>query len=340
MPGDFERGRARQAQSRSRAARRRDAQSFGDSHPALRAARRARQGSPSGGLAGRARPAALRLRHQRARSGEGDLATIEEEINARIRENAAVATEEMAYDDAIKAGALAFFGDKYGDVVRVVRMGDFSVELCGGTHVNRTGDIGFFKLEAESGVAAGVRRIEALTGQGALEAIRSREKILEDIGGHLGARDDAAVERLERLLAREKELGEKATRARTEAGGGRRRGAAATDERVREANGVKVVTRKRRRRRAARVARDGRPDAPEIWLRGRRARLRPRRQQGRTAGRRDAGPASRIKAGDIIKQIAPIVGGTGGGRPDFAQAGGRDPSQLDEALERVVALVA
>jgi len=82
------------------------------------------------------------------------LATIEEEINARIRENAEVTVEEMAYDDAIKAGALAFFGDKYGDRVRVVRMGDFSVELCGGTHISRTGDVGMFKLEAESGVAA------------------------------------------------------------------------------------------------------------------------------------------------------------------------------------------
>src|SRR6185437_14303048 len=138
--------------------------------------------------------------------GAGDLATIEEEINARIRENAEVLTEEMAYDDALKAGALAFFGDKYGDVVRVVRMGDFSTELCGGTHVIRTGDIGMFKLEAESGVAAGVRRVEAFTGQGALEAIRRREKILEDIGSHLGARDTQAIERLERLLAREKEL--------------------------------------------------------------------------------------------------------------------------------------
>ena len=167
--------------------------------------------------------------------GEGDLATIEEEINARIRENAEVATEEMAYDDAIKAGALAFFGDKYGDVVRVVRMGDFSVELCGGTHVGRTGDIGLFKLEAESGVAAGVRRIEAATGQGALEAIRRRERILETIGGHLGARDDAAVERLERLLAREKELEKKlrALEQKLVAGDGAAGGADA--EKVREA---------------------------------------------------------------------------------------------------------
>ena len=115
------------------------------------------------------------------------MATIEEEINARIRENAEVVTEEMAYADALKAGALAFFGDKYGDRVRVVRMGDFSVELCGGSHVRRTGDVGLFKLEAESGVAASVRRIEATTGRGALETIRRREKILDEIGSQLGA---------------------------------------------------------------------------------------------------------------------------------------------------------
>ena len=161
------------------------------------------------------------------------LATIEEEINARIRENAEVTTEEMAYDDAIKAGALAFFGDKYGDRVRVVRMGDFSVELCGGTHISRTGDVGMFKLEAESGVAAGVRRIEAMTGQGALETIRKREKILEEIGAQLGARDGAAVERLEKLLAREKELEKKlrAMEQKLAAGGA---GGAAAEEQVRE----------------------------------------------------------------------------------------------------------
>ncbi len=271
--------------------------------------------------------------------GEGDLATIEEEINARIRENAEVATEEMAYDDAIKAGALAFFGDKYGDVVRVVRMGDFSVELCGGTHVGRTGDIGVFKFEAESGVAAGVRRIEAATGQGALEAIRRRERILETIGGHLGARDDAAVERLERLLAREKEL-EKQLRALEQklvAGDGATGGADA--EKVREAGGVKVVTR----------------HVEGVDPRALREMADRMRQKygsavvaigsvvdGKVAILVAVTPdlTGRIKAGDIVKQIAPIVGGTGGGRPDFAQAGGRDASRLDEALERVTALVA
>src|SRR5208282_3824248 len=186
-----------------------------------------------------------RLRFDFAHQGpiaDGDLITIEEEINARIRENAAVTTEEMAYDDAIKAGALAFFGDKYGDRVRVVRMGDFSVELCGGTHISRTGDVGMFKLEAESGVAAGVRRIEAVTGQGALETIRKREKILEEIGSQLGARDSAAVDRLEKLLAREKELEKKLRAMEQKLAAGA--GAAASEEIVLDVRGVKLVTRK------------------------------------------------------------------------------------------------
>ncbi len=272
--------------------------------------------------------------------GAGDLATIEEEINARIRENAEVATEEMAYDDAMKAGALAFFGDKYGDVVRVVRMGDFSVELCGGVHVGRTGDIGIFKLEAETGVAAGVRRIEAATGQGALDAIRRRERILETLGGHLGANDDAAVERLERLLAREKELVKKLRALEQKVVAGDDGAAGSRDaERVREVGGVKIVTRRvegvdsralremadrmRQKYGSAVVAIGSVVDDKVAIL---------------VAVTSDL--TGRIKAGDIVKQIAPLVGGTGGGRPDFAQAGGRDASRLDEALERVTALVA
>jgi alanyl-tRNA synthetase len=269
---------------------------------------------------------------------DGDLLTIEEEINARIRENAAVTTDEMAYDDAIKAGALAFFGDKYGDVVRVVKMGDFSVELCGGTHVNRTGDIGLFKLEAESGVAAGVRRIEAFTGRGALEAIRRREKILEDIGGHLGARDGQAVERLERLIAREKELEKKlrAIEQKLIAGEG---GGAGGAEQIREVNGIKVVTRKL----------DG---VDPKALREIADRLRQKHPSAVVALGSDLGDdkaalliavtpdlMERVKAGDLVKQLAPIIGGTGGGRPDFAQAGGRDAAKLSEALDRVASLV-
>ncbi|MGH7906018.1 MAG: alanine--tRNA ligase [Candidatus Binataceae bacterium] len=278
-----------------------------------------------------------RLRFDFSHNGpvsEGDLAAIEEEINARIRENASVTIEEMAYNDAIKVGALAFFGDKYGDYVRVIRMGGFSTELCGGTHVGRTGDIGFFKLEAETGVAAGVRRIEAFTGQGALEAIRRREKLLEEIGGHLGARDGAALERLERILAREKEL-EKKLRALEQKLIAGESPAAGDGEIVRERNGVKVVTRK-----VAGIDARG--------LREMADRMRQKHGSAIVAIGSDPGDgkaalvvavtadlASRLKAGDIIKKIAPIVGGAGGGRPDFAQAGGRDPGKLDAALEAV-----
>ena len=283
-----------------------------------------------------------RLRFDFAHQGPvagGDLATIEEEINARIRDNAGVTVDEMAYDDAIKAGALAFVGDKYGDRVRVVRMGDFSVELCGGTHVHRTGDIGFFKLEAEAGVAAGVRRVEAFTGQGALEAIRQREKILADIGGHLGVRDAQALERLERLLAREKELEKKLRALEQKLASGEGASTGAPAETIREVNGVKIVTRKV----------DG-VDARA--LREMADRLRQKHGSAVVAIGSDLGDSkvalvvavtadltAKIKAGDIIKQIAPIVGGSGGGRPDFAQAGGRDAGKLDEALDRIAALV-
>ncbi len=266
---------------------------------------------------------------------EGELATIEEEINARIRENAEVTTEEMPYDDAIKAGALAFFGDKYGDVVRVIRMGDFSVELCGGTHVNSTGRIGFFKLDSESGVAAGVRRVEAFTGQGALESIRRREKILDQISDQLGARDGAALERLERLLAREKELEKKlrALEQKLVSGGGAQSG-----EQIRQVAGVKVITRK---------VSGLEPGA----MRAMADQMRSKHGSAVIAIGSDLGDKAALlvavtpdliasfKAGDIIRQIAPIVGGSGGGKPEMAQAGGKDPARLDQALERVFALI-
>jgi alanyl-tRNA synthetase len=281
-----------------------------------------------------------RLRFDFAHRGPvapGDLETIEQEINARIRDNAAVYVEEMPYDDAIKAGALAFFGDKYGDRVRVVRMGDFSVELCGGTHVGRTGDIGLLKLEAEGGVAAGVRRIEASTGEGALDSIRRRERILDQIGSHLGARDAQALERLERLLAREKDLEKKlrSLEQKLVSGGGSGHG-----ETVREVDGVKVVTQK----------------LEGVDARGLREiadRLRDKYSPAVVALGSEAGDkraalvvavtpdlAGRVNAGEIIKQIAPMVGGSGGGRADFAQAGGRDASRLEEALGHVAALLA
>jgi alanyl-tRNA synthetase len=194
-----------------------------------------------------------------------------------------------------------------------------------------------FKLEAESGVAAGVRRIEAATGQAALETIRKREKILEEIGSQLGARDGAAIDRLEKLLAREKELEKKLRAMEQKLATGA--GAAAAEEQVREVGGVKIVTRKL----------DG---VDARTLREMADRMRSKHGSAVVALGSDLGDGkvallvavtadltAKIKAGDIIKHIAPIVGGTGGGRPDLAQAGGRDPAKLDEALAKVADLV-
>jgi alanyl-tRNA synthetase len=266
-----------------------------------------------------------------------ELYQIEQDVNAHIREDAGVTTEEMAYGDAIKAGALAFFGEKYGDRVRVVRMGDFSLELCGGTHVDRTGQIGLFSLEEESGIGSGVRRVEAFTGQGALDAVQERQKLLDEIGRALRTGvSEATVARLERLLAREKEL-EKRVRALEQkliAGAG----AANGDGELREIHGVKVITREL----------EG-VEPPAM----RQLADRLREQHGSAvvalASKFDDRVAlvvavtpdlsARFKAGDIVRQIAPIVGGSGGGRPDFAQAGGRLPEKAGEALKQVYTLL-
>jgi alanyl-tRNA synthetase len=273
-----------------------------------------------------------------AKIADSELRTIEDEVNARIRENAEVTSEEMAYDDAIKAGALAFFGDKYGDRVRVLRIGDFSVELCGGTHVARTGEIGVFRLDSESGIAAGVRRIEALTGQGAVESIRTHEKLLDEIGNQLRAKDALALERLQRLLAREKELERKVRELEKKLATTPAEGGEADGDRVRQVNGIKLVI-----RRLSGVE----PGA----MREMADRLRQKHQSAVIALGSDLGEkvallvavtadlADRVKAGEIVKRIAPIVGGAGGGRSDLAQAGGRDASRLEQALDHVAELL-
>jgi alanyl-tRNA synthetase len=259
---------------------------------------------------------------------DAELDAIETEVNEEIRANLDVTSEEMAYDDAIAAGALAFFGDKYGDTVRVVRMGDYSVELCGGTHVSRTGDIGVFKVRSESGVAAGVRRIEAQTGAGALEAIREHEQTLRTIGALLKGAEHEAPARLEKLLAQQKDLERRIGELQAKLAGGQ---AHDVMRDARDVGGMTVL--------ATRV--DGLDDK---GLRELADRLRDRVGSGVVVvGAEREGRAlllaavtkdlvGRVHAGNLIKALAPIVGGGGGGRPDFAQAGGKDPSRLDEAL--------
>ena len=259
------------------------------------------------------------------------LVEIEDQVNAHIRENPDVTSEELPYDEAIRRGALAFFGDKYGDLVRVVRMGDFSTELCGGTHVHRTGDIGVFKLRGEAGVAAGVRRIEAFTGGGALEWIHRREAMLREIGEILKGPEDAAVERLERLLQQQKELERRLAEIQSKLAGNQSSDLAS---RARRVNGISVL--------AERV--DGVDDKALLQMSDQlRDKLGPSvvvlatERAGKAlllaAVTKDL--TSKYKAGEIIKQIAPIVGGRGGGKPELAQAGGTDPSRIDEALAKV-----
>ncbi len=263
------------------------------------------------------------------------LEDIEDLINAHIRDNAEVTSEEMVFADAIKKGALAFFGEKYGERVRVLRMGDFSTELCGGTHVSRTGDVGLLKFKAEAGVASGVRRVEAVTGEGALDWVRHREHVLKEMGSILKGSEDDAVERLEKLLSQQRELERQLSQLQGKLAGSQ------SDEiasRVRQTNGVNVV--------ASRV--EGVNDKA---VRDMADQLRDRLQPavivlGMTRGEKVSLLAAvskdltkRYHAGNIIKQIAPIVGGGGGGRPDFAQAGGKDPARLDEALQKVYELI-
>ncbi|MEO8605900.1 MAG: alanine--tRNA ligase [bacterium] len=266
---------------------------------------------------------------------EATLTRIEDEVNAAIRANAEVTVEEMAYDDALKAGALAFFGDKYGDRVRVVRMGDLSTELCGGTHVHRTGDIGLFKLRGESGVAAGTRRIEAVTGIGALEWVHNSEQSLRRVGELLRGGEDELAERVERLLAQQKQLERQLQQLQRQMAGNQSGDLLAQAQTV---NGRKII--------ASQV--DG-ADAQRLLEIADQLRQRlgsgvvvlASQQDGQVrllaAVTKDL--AGQVHAGKLVGQIAPLVGGKGGGRPELAQAGGNDPSQIDAALARAVELV-
>ena len=260
------------------------------------------------------------------------LREIERLVNEQIRENLATSAEEMPIDDAKAKGAMALFGEKYGDVVRVVSMGDFSIELCGGTHVNRSGDIGFFKIVSESGVAAGVRRIEAITGTGAVDWAEQQDEQIARLAGMLkGNRDelDAKVQQLlDKLKAQDKELAQLKTRLATQSGRD------LTDDAV-QLDGIKVL--------ATRV--DG---LDSKALRDTMDKLKDKLgacaivlatvedDKVRLVAGVSKDQTSRIKAGELVNMVATQVGGKGGGRPDMAQAGGTQPENLDRALASVV----
>jgi alanyl-tRNA synthetase len=259
------------------------------------------------------------------------LREIERLVNDEIRANNAVETRVMALDDAIKSGACALFGEKYDSKVRVVGMGEFSTELCGGTHVRRTGDIGLFKIVSEGGVAAGVRRIEAVTGEGALAYVRETESRLQTVAELVRASRDDAARKVEQILARVKQLEKEIEQLRGKLASG---GTTDLTSQVREVKGVKVL--------AARL--DG-VDAK--GLREAMDRLKDKLAPAAIvlAAVADnkvsliAGVTKelvgRLHAGELVNQVAVRVGGKGGGRPDMAQAGGTDPSGLEAALADV-----
>jgi alanyl-tRNA synthetase len=264
-----------------------------------------------------------------------ELQRIEDLVNEQVRRNIPADVRLMPYDDAVASGAIALFGEKYDDEVRVLRLGDgFSVELCGGTHVGSTGDIGVFKITSESGVAAGVRRIEAVTGQAALDWIDGKLQTLEQLSAMLRSAPDQAALKLEQLQKRAKELERElaATRQRLVSGG------ADVGDAVTEVGGIKVL--------ASRM--DG---ADAKTLRDAVDRFKDKLESAvvvlgsveggkvRLAAGVTKNNTNRIRAGDLIRPVAERVGGKGGGRPDFAQAGGSNPEALDAALASVPAWV-
>jgi len=266
-----------------------------------------------------------------------DKREIERVVNEQIYRNTTVTTEERSTEDAIKGGAMALFGEKYGDRVRVVSVPGFSVELCGGTHVRATGDIGPFVITEESGVAAGVRRIEALTGGGAVAYLQSRAALFDRTLAAIGAPSDQAPDMIVRLQAEAKKLARENEQLKMKlALGGQARGA--EDDDVIVIGDARLIAR--------RVS-----GMEKSALRGLSDSLRDRIKRGVVvlAAEHDGKVhllvsvtkdlTDRVKAGQLVKELAPIVGGGGGGRPDFAEAGGKDASKVDEFLAAARAMV-
>ncbi|MCP1583538.1 alanine--tRNA ligase [Pseudoxanthomonas mexicana] len=262
---------------------------------------------------------------------QAELAEVERRVNAQIRANSAAEVHHMGMQEALDFGAMALFGEKYGEQVRVLKMGDYSTELCGGTHVGRTGDIGLFKLVGESGVSAGVRRIEAVTGQGALDYVADEERRLAEAADLLGGNAGEVVDKIRVLTDRQKKLEREleTLKARAASSATSDLGGAAID-----VGGIRVL--------ASRL--EG-FDAKAL----RDAMDRLKQQLGDAvivlAGTADGKAAlvagvngaatGRVKAGELLSHVAGQIGGKGGGRPDLAQGGGEDGPALATALQGV-----
>ena len=272
--------------------------------------------------------------HPRAVTAE-ELTEIERLVNREIRVNPAADVRIMDFDDALETGATALFGEKYGDRVRVISLSNFSKELCGGTHTRQTGDIGLFKIVSESSIASGVRRIEALTGQGALEYVQKTSRMLEQAAHLVKEKPGALAPKIEKILNDLKALEKEIDHLKAEMASG---AAELGGEAVQTINDTRALIQK--------VTVDN-PAA----LRDLADRLKEKIKSGIVVLASVNGPkvflivgvskdlTDRFHAGKLIKQIAATVGGSGGGRPDMAQAGGTQPEKLDQALKKAYEVI-
>jgi alanyl-tRNA synthetase len=256
---------------------------------------------------------------------------IESYVNAKIRENVSVDSIEMSAEEAFKTGATALFEEKYGDTVRVVSLAPFSKEFCGGTHTGRTGNIGYFRILSEVGIAAGVRRIEALTGPLAIDHMHGIYRKVTDISNIVKTTPDKLVERIDNVVSEHKTSLKELEKLKASLAA---KSAENIEDDIKEINGIKVVAKKVEVEKPAE-------------LRDLADKFKDKIKSGIVVlGAESDGKAlliaivtkdltDKYKAGNIIKEVAAVVGGGGGGRPDMAQAGGSDPSKLDEALAKV-----
>jgi len=262
---------------------------------------------------------------------DAELAEIERQVNADVRRNYEAEVHQMGMQEALEFGAMALFGEKYGDRVRVLRMGEASTELCGGTHVSRTGDIGLFKIVSESGVQAGVRRIEAVTGQGALDYVAEEEQRLEQAARLLGGNAADVADKLRALLDRQKKLERELESIKAKAASGAATDLAASAAQI---GGVRVVSTRlegfdaKALREAVDSLKQQLGDAV-IVLAG--------ASDGKAAlvAGVNGSAAGKVKAGELLAHVASQINGKGGGRPDMAQGGGDDGPALSKALAGV-----
>ena len=256
-------------------------------------------------------------------------------VNEKIRANIAVTTQEMKIEDAMKAGAMALFGEKYGGDVRVVSVPGFSKELCGGTHINSTGDIGLFQIISEGGIAAGVKRIEAVTGIAALKKVQQENETLAGIRALLKVQPEEELTRLKKILEKTREAEKEITALKEKLVSGK--GSGLLDD-VKKIGDVSLLI-KRVEGMDPKTLRSFIDNAKNqiqsgVVVVGTATGGKVMLAAGVTKDLTD-----RFQAGAIIKEIAGIVGGSGGGRPDMAQAGGTKVDKIDEALAKVESLL-